>query len=309
MRIFIDELAKSLCLYHQCIEVFDVVTDSQLLGNLTSRRFKAIIGIQTNLINSFIGKKYLIQLDHPITMHGYFSCSSEDCYLLTHDRNYLSLIYSYSRSIRQFAAHFLFTMRSNPDFTAEKAFSEVLDAYDLVLNSNEFLDLFANMKPVTDCIMFYFREKTIRTLLDAGIEIHVYGDSWKTAPFANHKFLIQHPALPMEETLSVIQKSKISLNIMSWHKDGLTERILNAMLCQTVVLSDKSTRLEEEFVDEKDIILFDIAKPECLPNKIRHLLSDENYLKHLAMNGYKKAMEKHLWCHRAHTLLNYIEFP
>lgn len=360
MSLFIDELAKALRLCRQRIEVFDVTKDSLSLEQFTQRRFKAIIGIQTSLINSFTGRKYLIVLDHPINMYGHFTCSSKDCYLLAHDRNYLSFarryfrdfkdyfyfppagtplddvshtslastipkqygitfmgtyhnyrqalaaIYSYPRSYRLFAARFLHSMRRNPDFPAEKAFVEVLDALCLTLSDNEFLNMFAAMKPVTDCIIAYFREKIIRTLLDAEIEIHVYGDSWEAAPFSNHKCLVHHPALPMDESLEAIQKSKISLNIMSWHKDGLTERILNPMLCQTVVLSDKSTRLEEEFVDGEDIVLFDLARTECLPEIVRHLLSDENYLGHLARNGYRKAVEKHRWCHRAQLLLDFM---
>ena len=293
-------------------------------------------------------------------MYGHFTCSSKDCCLLTHDRNYLSFarryfrdfkgyfyfppagtlpddvshtvpasaipkqygiifmgtyhdyrhalaaIYSYPRFYRLFASRFLLSMRRNPAFPAEKAFAEVLDDVCLTLNDNEFLNMFASMKPITDCITAYFREKVIRTLLNAGIKIHVYGDSWEAAPFCSHKCLVHHPALPMDESLQAIQKSKISLNIMSWHKDGLTERILNPMLCQTVVLSDKSTRLEEEFVDGEDIVLFDLSKIECLPELVRRLLSDENYLGHLARNGYRKAMEKHRWCHRAQKLLDFM---
>lgn len=360
INLFIDELAKALRLCRQRIEIFDISKNSHSLEKFTKRRFKAIVGIQTSLINSFTGKKYLILLDHPIGMYGYFSCSSKDCYLLTHDRNYLSFakryfkdfkdyfyfppagtplddvnhtsqastiskqygvtfmgtyhnyrqalaaIYSYPRSYRMFAARFLYSMRKNPDFPAEKAFAEVLDFYGLALSDNEFLNLFAAMKPVTDCIAAYFREKTVRTLLNAGIELHVYGDSWEAAPFSNHKYLIHHPALPMNESLQAIKESKISLNIMSWHKDGLTERILNPMLCQTAVLSDKSTRLEEEFVDGKDIILFSFSELDRLPAKVKHLLSDGRYLEHLAQNGYRKATENHLWYHRAQRLLNYI---
>lgn len=362
LNLFIDELAKALHLCHQRIEVLDASKDVSSVDNLIPRRFKAILGIQTNLINTFTGKKYLIQLDHPICMCGNFACTSEDCYLLTHDRNYLSFakryfkdfrdcfyfppagifpsynanhtsqvpvvtkqygvtfmgtyhnyrnflaeIYSFPRSYRFFASRFLYSLRKNPNFPAEKAFLEVLDAYSLTLNDSEFLDSFAAMLPALNCIISYFKEKVILTILDAGIEIHVYGSSWESAPFSNHKCLIHHPALPMNESLSVIQQSKISLNIMSWHKDGLTERALNTMLCRTALLSDRSTRLEEEFVDGEDIVLFDLAEIECLPEKIKHLLSDENRLTQIAINGYKKALERHLWKHRAQSLLDLIE--
>lgn len=56
----------------------------------------------------------------------------------------------------------------------------------------------------------------------------------------------------------------------------------------------KSSRLEEEFMDGEDIVLFDLSKLEFLPGKIMHLFSNEKYLEHLAQNGHRKATENHL---------------
>ena len=95
LNLFIDELAKALRSCGQLVEVLDITKGDQPLAQYISRRFKAIIGIQTNFINSFEGKKYLILLDHPITIYGNFENSSTDCYVLTHDRNYLSFIQRY----------------------------------------------------------------------------------------------------------------------------------------------------------------------------------------------------------------------
>lgn len=51
--------------------------------------------------------------------------------------------------------------------------------------------------------------------------------------------------------LSFMRVNGESLNIMSWHKDGLTEWVLNIMLSQSVLLSDWCAVLEEElFMDQ-----------------------------------------------------------
>jgi len=78
------------------------------------------------------------------------------------------------------------------------------------------------------------------------------------------------------------------------------------MLCQSAVLSDKSTRLEEEFIDGEDILLFDLSKLDLLPERILALLSDDAKLHQIAMNGYRKVVHKHLWIHRAKELLNIL---
>jgi glycosyltransferase involved in cell wall biosynthesis len=359
LNLFIDELAKALRSCQQPVEILDMTKENPPLEHFLSRRFKAVIGIQTNLISSFSGQKYLILLDHPITIYDNFKYDLKDCYVLTHDRNYLSFMQHYYKNLagcfyfppagtfpsedhfpktcllqkqygitfmgtyrnyreplsavrssprpyRILSARLIHLMRQKPDCPAEKTLEEALSYYGLSLSDHGFLEMFIAMKPVFDCVMFYYREKIVRTLLNAGIEIHVYGDSWKNSPFSKHPRLLCHPAMVPADTLRIMQHSKLSLNIMSWHKDGLTERVLNAMLCQSAVLSDKSTRLEEEFIDGEDILLFDLSKLDLLPERILALLSDDAKLHQIAMNGYRKVVHKHLWIHRAKELLNIL---
>ncbi len=236
-------------------------------------------------------------------------CKLYDITFIGTYRNYrqqLASIYSLPCFYRHFAARFMQILRQDPNRTAESAFQDVLDHYGMELNDPDFLRLFYNMRAASSCIMLYYREKAILTLLNAGIEVHVYSSSWDNAPFAGHTCLIRHPALSIEDSLSVMQQTRISLNIMSWHKDGLTERILNAMLCRSAVLSDKSARLEEEFSDGEDILLFDLSQLDTLPKRVKELLSDPARLQQIAENGCQKAAARHLWLHRAKELLDIL---
>lgn len=221
-------------------------------------------------------------------------------------RERLAAIYTYDRPYRFLTAHFIRRMRLHPNETAEQSLQNVLNDYDIKLRDADFLNLFFDLRQACFCIMLYYREKIIRTLLNAGIEIHVYSESWKNAPFAAHPCLHCHPALNIGDSLRIMRQSKLSLNIMSWHKDGLTERILNGMLCKSVVLSDRSAILREDFIDSEDIILFDLQQIDLLPSRIKELLADDNRLRQIAINGYEKAVKKHLWLHRAKQLLECV---
>ena len=101
----------------------------------------------------------------------------------------------------------------------------------------------------------------------------------------------------------VMRQSRISLNIMAWHKDGFTERIANAMLNHSVVVSDKSTLLRELFVDRQDLLLFDLQELNTLPTTIQALLNSPDRLDSIAKNGNIKASQNHLWLNRAKQLL------
>lgn len=221
-------------------------------------------------------------------------------------RDFLELLYTLRGPHRTLAARFLDVMRRNPDYPAEKALDEVLDYYGITTGNADFLNLLEMLRYVISCVSSYYREKIIRVLLDAGITIHVYGDNWNKAPFAGHECMVCHPAIDVEDSLHIMERARISLNIMTWHKDGLTERVLNSMLAGAAVLSDKSTRLEEEFEDGKEILLFDLAQIDALPGRVKALLSDGGKLKEIAADGRKKAMEKHLWVHRAEELLDIV---
>lgn len=222
-------------------------------------------------------------------------------------RDRLFDIAAFERPKRFLAARFLLLMRRNPDCPAELAFQKALDYYHISLDNDGFLSLFFELRLASFCIMHYYREKIIRTLLDAGIEIHVYSPTWHNAPFFGHEKLICHPALNAEESLKVMAQSRISLNVMSWHKDGLTERVLNAMLCRSVVLSDRSTALETNFSNGNDLLLFSLHQIHQLPGLVKGLLADDARLEAIANHGFEKAFANHQWKNRAERFLEILE--
>ncbi len=145
-------------------------------------------------------------------------------------RSYLPLIRNSQGIIKKIAAHFLFRMKQHPEETAEKALEESLRKDGIVLSDEEFLEVLDGVKPMIYCIMSYYREKAVKVILEAGITLEVFGDSWKKSPFGDSPYLRIHEAVDMRESLEVMEKSLISFNVMAWHKDGFTERIANSML-------------------------------------------------------------------------------
>lgn len=221
-------------------------------------------------------------------------------------RDRLRAIHKYDRKHRFLAARYLRIMKEQPDLPAEDALWMALRHYRLKVDDPGFLSLFYDMRLVYFAILLYYREKVVRTLLDAGLTVHVFGESWKNIPFAEHPCLILHPSVEASDSLQIMQQSLISLNVMAWHKDGLTERILNAMLCGSAVLTDQSTALTQEFRDNADILMFRLDETEKLPARVKALLSPErkDFLHSIAESGRQKALQKHLWQHRADMLLN-----
>lgn len=220
-------------------------------------------------------------------------------------RKKLEVIRACVPTIRHLAARYLLLVKNQPDLPAEEAFRKALQHYGVECSKEQFLQLFGEMKAVIQCIMYYYREKTVRTILAAGLELHVYGDSWKESPFWGESRLIWHEAVEEEEALEILRNSKVSLNVMAWHKDGFTERIADSMLSGAVVVSDESRCLREDYQEE--CVLFSLKRMEELPGKIRAVLASEEERERIAEAAYRKAVQTATWEKRAEELLAIIE--
>ena len=172
----------------------------------------------------------------------------------------------------------------------------------LRVSDEKFLDLLYRFRRVIYGIMHYYRDRVLREILKSGIRLDVFGDSWENCPLREYPNLVCHPNVTVEESLVVWQQSKLSLNIMSWHKDGFTERMANIMLAGAVLVTDHTTYLDGNYTDE-DLIDFSLENRAVLPEKVQYLLQNEKKREEMAENGKQKTLQQHTWEKRAEQFL------
>ncbi len=222
-------------------------------------------------------------------------------------RRQLGDIKTMERKDRFLANRFLLIMRKEKELSAEKAFEKAFQRYRENYAGEDILDIFYRVRKVIYVVMDYYRYQILKTILNHGIELHVFGDFWKNSVFANYSNLICHESVTVEESLKVYAQSKISLNIMSWHKDGFTERVSNIMLANTVLLSDETTYLNEKYTNGKDVLLFSLDRLQNLPLLIETNLQKEAQLQHIAENGFRKTLKEHTWEYQTDKVLKFLE--
>ncbi|MCR5671759.1 MAG: glycosyltransferase [Butyrivibrio sp.] len=217
-------------------------------------------------------------------------------------------VFEYIRKspLKRFLNAYLLELRKNYNETPEKVLEELLEKSGRKLSDKEFLDLFDDCKMMITCAAAYYREKVIAALLENNVELTVYGDSWKSSPFADNKNLHIKPEISPEETTRELAKSRLSLNIMTWHKDGFTERIAGSMLAGCVVVSDRTTCLEEQYTDGEEMILFDLKDTKTLAERIKELLSDDVSRQNMAERAFSRAVKEDTWRKRAEQFLIYV---
>ncbi len=195
-------------------------------------------------------------------------------------------------------------MVNHPLETTEQAFIHTLSKLGANVTTEQFLEELCKIHRIaTMGAARYYKEKVIQTLIDNEISIDVFGDSWKKAPFADSRFLNIHPEVSTENAFEIYGDSRISLNIMTWHKDSVTERVLDAMLAGSIVLTDETPALRESFEEAREILYFSLDNLQNIPDLIRNNKNNES----LAQAGRQKALADHLWVNRAKCLLEIIE--
>ncbi len=110
--------------------------------------------------------------------------------------------------------------------------------------------------------------------------------------FYGHPNVIWHQDVTVEESITIWKQSKLSLNIMSWHKAGFTERMANIMLAEAVLVTDDTAYLNGRY-NENDMLVFQLNQLEKLPSKIQKLLSDDKREVKLQKMDEKKTREAH----------------
>lgn len=171
------------------------------------------------------------------------------------------------------------------------------------LDEESFVKLSCSLKPVCRAVIGHYRNAVVSTILDAGFDLHVYGDGWRNYKGPGREHLQIHPYATVDESLRELGKAKIGLNIMSWHKAGMTERIANIMLSGAVCLTEDTAYLREHMRDGEEIVSFSLERLTELPAKIKELLDHPDVREKIAENAYHRAMAEYTWERRAEELI------
>lgn len=198
---------------------------------------------------------------------------------------------------------------TDTSLTAEQATEDVLIQQGVALPDHELAEVISKLHYIELLAVSFYREKLIRTMLNAGIRVHLYGPGWDICDFENHPNLIWKGSIPARDVLGKMRQSKIVLNTMTWFKAGAHDRIFNGMLAGALAVTDESAYMQEKFLSypqteahSAQLVMFRLAEMEHLPVLIKKLLANPDEMQKIADNGRKKAMQAHTWSHRAEEL-------
>lgn len=191
--------------------------------------------------------------------------------------------------------------------TLEGALGQCLNSCGIAVNEEKFAQILSEFREVDRYVRSYFRDKVIRTLVENGIVVDVFGDGWDKFVTQRGECLRVHPPVSYKESLECVGDSKISLNVMPWFKDGSHDRIFSAMMCGAICLTDSSRYLSEQFREQEHIFFYSLKGLKYLPAKVRKILQETDQSARIAKNGQTLALQNHTWAARADEVMEYLQ--
>lgn len=154
----------------------------------------------------------------------------------------------------------------------------------------------------------YWRGEVVKTLVDAGLVVDVFGKGWDELVCEKPKNLRIHPQITSKECLEQLKQAKISLNVMPWFKDGAHDRVFNSILNGAVCVSDKSKYLCEELEEGEGVCYYDLTDLSSLPQNMQELLHDDHKMQEILEKGVAKVQKYHTWDARAKQIIKWLVF-
>jgi len=157
----------------------------------------------------------------------------------------------------------------------------------------------------------WHRHAVLTALGEAGVPVEVHGIGW--APLCERYPSFRHAGEgSFEETLHLLRRARIVLNINNGFIAGGHERVFTAMSAGAAVFSESSRYYDDAFTDAEstrggEIATFSIKRPERAPEQLLALMADIPAQAAMARAGYKRAKAEHTWEARAAKLMKVVE--
>lgn len=185
-----------------------------------------------------------------------------------------------------------------------KTFDDVIRkfAHDNNVDENDTMYMLQGAGRVEWYLKLWIRKEVLRHLVMGGITVEVCGVDWENSDLIKYPNLHLHGNVSQRECLELMQDSKIVLNVMPNFKDGIHDRVINAMLAGAVALTDESGYLSEKFERGKDYISYSTQHLEDLPDIVRGILENPEKAEQMTAEVYEKAAREHTWDFRIRQL-------
>lgn len=208
----------------------------------------------------------------------------------------------------QMAQEVLSELVRNPQRTTEDVITDYLRSRRNDITEQRIHEIIVQMRFIDSYATSFFREQTVRILVESGIRVTAYGVGWDQCDWSDNPYLDYRGKVLAPEILPLMNDAKIVLNTMTWFKAGSHDRVFNGMLAKAAVVTDDSTYMRKEFRDGEELVMFPLKDLSTLPERVFSLFGHLEETQQMANRGYIAAKSNHTWKNRAEYIREFILF-
>lgn len=198
--------------------------------------------------------------------------------------------------------HMIEIMLAEPALNQEQALLRMLTEEQIPVSKISVPEHLYAFFMVDMYVKSYYREQVLNQVLSTGRTLCLYGGMWDVWQTGYASQLDIHEMVPFKDSPRVLAGAWISLNVMPWFKAGIHDRVLTAMRSGTVSLTDDSRMLDQYFAKGEDLLVYDLAELDRIPEMVEYYLEHKNALRDMATQGRLKADAQHSEIVRVHAL-------
>jgi spore maturation protein CgeB len=130
----------------------------------------------------------------------------------------------------------------------------------------------------------------LRELMQAGVPLAMYGNSWQKAPeWPQLQGVWQGPAIYGDDYLKAIQLAKISLGLLSkGNRDLHTTRTFEIPYCGGLLCAERTSEHLQLYQEDVEAVYWGDVQ-ECI-EKCRYLLNNAKMRQEIAENGRRRCL-------------------
>ncbi|MCR8744758.1 glycosyltransferase [Romboutsia lituseburensis] len=176
---------------------------------------------------------------------------------------------------------------------------------DKLIKTKEFKEAVASIYKVVDLfIRKEMRYKGILELLKNGVEINHFGNC-NCNTFSEYSNFKNNGSIQYTQLLNIMNQSKIIIHITSYFKNGSHERVLSAMLNNTLVIANENNYSFNMYKNNESIVFYNPNKENDLTDKVKYYLDNELQRNKITKNAYEITSSFNTWENKANEILEF----
>lgn len=152
----------------------------------------------------------------------------------------------------------------------------------------------------------WYREQILESLLSRDVVVDVVGFRWEMYHGSGSHNLRIHEPCSYAQQLAMLGQSKMVLNVQPLFLDGIHDRVMNAMMNQSVAVTDGCCWLQENFSETEEFFRYDKNHPEEMASWVKENREENPKLEDLTQKVYRKVKDGHSWYERVKVLMQEI---